>query len=298
MSYTINTTDGSELTTIIDGNIDQSRTSLTLIGKSASAYGEYINENFVRLLENFSNTTQPTQPITGQIWYDTVEGRLKVYDGSAFKLTGGTIVSNKLPSSIAAGDLWIDTARQQLYFNDGVQTLLAGPYDPAVTGFKIEQVLDVYGIAHNILVLTVATELFAIFSTAAFNPDSEALGYTLPINVGLNFINRSTISNIASPVEDYDAVNKTSMIDAVKLATLSISVDISSITGVDKNQAIVTQYLNKMFPPYEYSVVAVNPSDPTGPVCRVICTDITSIEQPITIRQFVLDGTWRHDIDL
>jgi hypothetical protein len=298
MSYTINKTDGSVLTTLIDGNIDQVATSLTLVGKSASAYGEYINENFIRLLENFANTTQPgPHPITGQIWYDTVESRLKVYDGSAFKLTGGTIISDNVPSSIAAGDIWIDTARQQLYFNDGMQTILAGPLDPAVTGFKVIQVLDQYGVSHNVLVINVSTTLFAILSSTAFVPDSEVLGYTLPIKVGLNLVNRSSITNVANPVDSYDAVNKLSLVNAVKLATLSISVDISAITG-DKNAAIITQYLNKMFPAYEYSVPAVNPGDPTGPRCRVICTDTTSSEQPITIRQFLLDGTWRHEIDL
>lgn len=293
MSYSINKTDGSILTEIIDGNIDQIATDLTLIGKSASAYGEYINENLVHLLENFANTTQPKHPIQGQLWYDTVEGRLKVYDDRAgFKLTGGTIVSKTVPSSIAQGDIWIDTANQQLYFNDGVSTILAGPLNPAVTGFNVLQVLDIYGLSHNILVLTVATQLFAIFSTEAFTPDSQILDYTAPIKVGLNLVNLSTVSNVADPVNLHDAVNKITMVNQVKLATLSISVDITNFTG-DKNQAIIDQYLNKIFPVGEYSVANV-----AGPKCRVICTDTNSVEQPVTIRQFIIDGTWQHQIDL
>jgi hypothetical protein len=293
MSYSINKTDGSILTEIIDGNIDQIATDLTLIGKSASAYGEYINENLVHLLENFANTTQPKNPIRGQLWYDTVEGRLKVYDDQAgFKLTGGTIVSKTVPSSLAEGDIWIDTTRQQLYFNDGVSTILAGPLDPAVTGFQILQVLDDHGSAHNILVLTVATQLFAIFSTEAFIPDSQILDYTAPIKVGLNLVNVSTITNIADPILAQDAVNKITLTNTVKLATLSISVDITSITG-DKNQAIIDQYLSKIFPVGEYSV-----ANTAGPRCRVICTDTNSVEQPVTIRQFILDGTWQHQINL
>lgn len=293
MSYIINKTDGSRLTEIIDGNIDQQATDLTLIGKSASAYGEYINENLIYLLENFANTTQPKQPIQGQLWYDTVEGRLKVYDNqSGFKLTGGTLISKTIPSSIAQGDIWIDTSRKQLYFNDGESTILAGPLDPSITGLNVIAVRDIYGVTQNVLVLTVATQVFGIISTSAFTPDPDILGYTTPIKVGLNLVNISSITNVADPIAAHDAVNKISLTNAVKLATLSISVDISNMTG-DKNQAIIDQYLNKIFPIAEYSVANV-----TGPKCRVICTDTNSVEQPVTIRQFILDGTWQYNIEL
>jgi len=50
MTYKINKTDGSLLKEIIDSEIDQSATDLTLIGKNVTGYGEYINENFVKLL--------------------------------------------------------------------------------------------------------------------------------------------------------------------------------------------------------------------------------------------------------
>ena len=179
-----------------------------------------------------------------------------------------------------------------MYFNDGVSTVLVGPAAPEITGFKVVQVLDIYGVSHNILVLTVAKQLFAIFSTTEFMPDSSSLGYTSLIKVGINLINRSTLTNVANPVNDNDAVNKISLSNAVKLATTSLSIDITNFTG-DKNQTIITQYLNKIFPVNEYSVANV-----AGPKCRVICTDTNSVDQPVTIRQFILDGTWQHSIDL
>ena len=56
MAYTINKTDGTVLVQLEDGVLDTT-TNLDLIGKSYSGYGEVQNENFVKLLENFANTT-------------------------------------------------------------------------------------------------------------------------------------------------------------------------------------------------------------------------------------------------
>ena len=70
MAYTINKTDGSVVATITDGTIDNS-TSLTLFGKSYSGFGELLNENLLKLLENSASTAQPTAPLTGELFFDT-----------------------------------------------------------------------------------------------------------------------------------------------------------------------------------------------------------------------------------
>ena len=54
MSYIINKTDGSVLTEVVDGTIDQTTTDITLVGKNSTSYGELFNENFVKILENFA----------------------------------------------------------------------------------------------------------------------------------------------------------------------------------------------------------------------------------------------------
>ena len=86
MAYTINKTDGTIVATITDGTINTS-TSLTLFGKSYSGFGELLNENLVKLLENQASTSTPTAPLTGELWFDTNTAQLKVYDCSAFKPT-------------------------------------------------------------------------------------------------------------------------------------------------------------------------------------------------------------------
>jgi hypothetical protein len=197
MSYTILKTNGSALTSVVDGTIDQLATDLTLIGKNFSGFGVFINDNFVRLLENFSNTEAPSNPIVGQLWYDTTENRLKVYNGSQFVVSGGTITSSTPPSNIAAGDLWVDNVREQLYFNDGIATVLAGPIYSAqqgLSGFAVEDILDSNDISRTIVYLYVAQTLLGVFSKVSFTPKVQISG--MPAILGVGFTS-STIANFS-----------------------------------------------------------------------------------------------------
>lgn len=208
MSYTINKTDGTVLTEVVDGTIDQVTTDITLVGKNSTSYGEFFNENFVRLLENFAGTGQPGKPIEGQLWYDSAEGRLKVYDGVNFKVTGGTIVSDTAPSSISAGDIWIDTSTQRMYFNDGTANLLAGPIYTAqqgISGWNVVDVIDTNQISHTTLFLYCGQILLGIFSGTLipFTPAEEIPGFTGTIKVGFNAANLSGIKfNVPSSQAD------------------------------------------------------------------------------------------------
>jgi hypothetical protein len=118
MAYTINKTDGTVVTTITDGTVDNT-TSLQLFGKSYSGFGEALNENLVKLLENAASTAAPTAPLKGELWFDTTTNQIKVYDGTSFKPTGGAKSSTSLPTSPSAGDLWLDATNDQVFVYTG-----------------------------------------------------------------------------------------------------------------------------------------------------------------------------------
>lgn len=140
MAYTINKTDGSVIATITDGTVDNT-TSVQLFGKSFSGFGEGLNENLVKLLENSAGTSAPSAPLTGELWMDTAVGQLKVYNGSAFEPTGGAKSQSLAPTSPGAGDLWHDSDDDQLYVYTGSAFQLVGPVYTAgqtLSGWKIE----------------------------------------------------------------------------------------------------------------------------------------------------------------
>lgn len=135
MAYTILNTDGTILVTLADKTIDNLSTSLVLVGKNYSGYGEILNNNFIRLLANNASSTNspPQNPLTGQLWYDTTAQRLKVYDGS-FKPVAGAITADTEPDNLSSGDLWWDTTDEQLKtYYDGT-VYLVGPAYPAEIG--------------------------------------------------------------------------------------------------------------------------------------------------------------------
>jgi hypothetical protein len=176
MSYKINKTDGSLLVDLIDGTINTESTDITLIGRNYKGFGELINENFVKMLENFASSSAPANPLRGQLWYDTSENRLKVYNGSEFS-TNGIILSSTQPN-LAAGDLWIDSLNQQLKFFDGNDIVTVGPdytNDQGVSGFVVDSILDTQNVTRTVIKFFVGNSLSGVYSAAQFTPVTSQL---------------------------------------------------------------------------------------------------------------------------
>jgi len=196
MAYTINKTDGTILATVADGQIDELSTDLTLVGKNYSGFGESINENFVKLLENFSNSSQPTSPVRGQIWFDIRELKLKVYSGTVFVPVSSATISNQQPLNLGVGDLWFNDVAKQLYFFDGTNTILLGPdysVTQGISGLKVVNILDSLNQNRVVVYLYANGILLGIFSKDAFTPKLPIDGFSGSIIPGFS---AGTLTNL------------------------------------------------------------------------------------------------------
>ena len=178
MAYTINKTDGSIVATITDGTINNS-TSLTLFGKSYSGFGELLNENLIKLLENQSSTAAPSAPLKGELWFDTNTAQLKVYDGSAFKPTGGAKSQSAEPSSASAGDFFHDTDLDQIFFYTGSAWQLLGPVfnsTQTLSGWQVETLASGSG-DKTVSSMYAGNTRVAILSKETFTPSVSQTGF-------------------------------------------------------------------------------------------------------------------------
>ena len=177
MAYQVDKFNGAFFVSVEDGTIDTT-SDLRFVGKNYAGYGEVQNENFLHLLENFSNSTAPPKVITGQIWFDNANKKLKFYDGSRFKLAGGAEVSTTAPSGLSTGDFWWDSAAKQLYAWTGTEFALIGPEASPDLGSSIVSAAVVKGTVstavgpHTILKIIADDKVIGIFSKTSFTLDN------------------------------------------------------------------------------------------------------------------------------
>ena len=183
MAYEINNTFGTKIVSLADGTIDTTTTDLSLFGKGYAGFGEKLNENLVKLLENFNNTSAPANKITGQLWYDQTNKQINVYTGVKWKTAGGPTNSATSPTNAVQGDLWFDTANTQLYVHTGSAWTLVGPTSVAgsgVTQAVSETLEDNTGVNRDILKLVANDAVVGVVSNLAFTPSSsETVGAAL-----------------------------------------------------------------------------------------------------------------------
>jgi hypothetical protein len=177
MAYIINRFSGQQLVALQDGTLDTT-TSIGLVGRNYTGYGEIQNENFLFLLENFANENPPARPLNGQTWFDTNTNTLNIYNGEDWNAVGSAVV-NAEPPAEALGALWLNPDTNQLYtFNDGWR--LIGP--EAVSGFgetKLKSVVltDISNKLHPVLQLVVNNEVLAIISSTVFTLSTNIPGF-------------------------------------------------------------------------------------------------------------------------
>lgn len=204
MAYTINLTDGTVFATIADGTTNTT-SSMTLIGKNFAGYGQFLDDNFIHLLESGSNTTAPSAPLTGQLWWDKTNSLLKVYNGTLFKTISAATSSASAPTSNVTGDLWYDTVNQQLKVWTGAAFLVVGPAFTSASGTAgaiPETINDSGATPHFVTSLYVNNTRVAIVSKDASFTPAAPTNTTFPtIFPGI------TLTNSGSPVFAGSATN-------------------------------------------------------------------------------------------
>lgn len=219
MSYTITRTNGTTIGTIADGTYNNTATSLTLVGRNYSNYGQIMTNTLVRLLENSSYSISPSYPLSGQLWWDSGNNYLKVYTGTAWKIVSSCTSQTSAPSTTTAGDLWWDSTNQQLYVYNGTSPyslsgwILAGPSYPAghITGAIVETVVDTPAAATHYVTSLYAdnTRVAIISKDPEFTPDPSITGFTT-IQTGMNLASGQTLwgtANSASYLGTQPAAN-------------------------------------------------------------------------------------------
>jgi hypothetical protein len=221
MPYSIDRWNGTTLTVVEDGTLDASL-DLKLIGKNYAGYGEVQNENFVHLLENFSGTSAPPRPISGQIWFDAATNKLKFYDGTKWRTSGGAEISATAPTGLSVGDFWFDTVNDQLYAWNGLQFVLIGPETASglgITQMKSRSVRDTGGILHAIIEAIIDNETVFIISADEFTLDSALnpiVGFSV-IKKGTTFINTGTDGVTSSPHRIWGTASNALKTDQLKV---------------------------------------------------------------------------------
>lgn len=215
MPYTLNFSDPSNLNTITvpdyPPGLNAVDTSLSFIGKSYPNYGQVVDQNFLKLLENFAGPLQPGSPTKGQLWYDSYTRTLKLFDGNVWKAANG-IYQQPTDPAVAApvsyGDIWVDTQNTLLKIRGAGSWVQVGPSISEGTGITTESLTDANNplTVRTVLVVKVNGTVVAVYNDGdSFTPatyPSGMLGFTnivkgitLPEAAPNNFVIKGTANN-------------------------------------------------------------------------------------------------------
>jgi len=259
MAFEINFTNGRVAKLVEDGIVDDTY-SVKLVGKNVTAYGEVIAENFIKLLENSANTVSPTNPIAGELWFNTKNEAVDnipsksvgVYDGTKWKILGAVSVATTEPTLPLEGDLWYDTTNNQLKVYNGSTFQVVGPDYSSVDGKNgpiTETIADTGATNHIVTKIYSATEgapgstkVLAISSKdAEFTPAETIAGFST-IKPGIQLSSTISDAQFTGSASQFGGLETTDFLRATAndttSGTLGVLNDSGLTIGVDSDLTI------------------------------------------------------------
>lgn len=202
MAYTIVKSDGTTLTTIADGTINTTSTSLGLPGRNYAGYGQSLDTNFVHVVENFADDNPPANPLRGQLWYDTTDSLLKVCpsDGEANAAAWETLTATTSGGTTSFGEVDVTgeiTSNNISVTNDVSANLLSGDFLTISTTANIDNASIT-----SADIGTLTTQLITTGNTSTegtlegtWTVDGDVAGTALILEANLNVANGNIILN-------------------------------------------------------------------------------------------------------
>lgn len=179
-------------------------TSLDLVGPGYTGYGQSIAQNFVKILENFASPNPPRHAVEGQLWYDTSNPNRKV-----LRVNNGEISSARWPAAngiyqqsedpskqylqnVKEGDIWVDTASNQLKIRSGEEWTVVGPSTTIQgnkTGTEVAVLDATTGAQYPVILNWVDGKVVEIISYYDFTPRIVIDGFA-SLRAGVNLTNK------------------------------------------------------------------------------------------------------------
>jgi hypothetical protein len=294
MAYTIYNNDETVLLILADGEIDTDTTALTLVGKNVNNYGQYVNNNFTKLLTNFASPNVPVAR-TGQLWYDSANSKLMVHNGVEFDPVYGATISGTQPTTTSTGDIWYNSVDSSLNIWSGNplnQWFKADPrvYEGSKYGiFRPEDdgkfYDDDFSQEQDVSVIYSKGVPVGLITTAS---------YSMPVSDAVVYFGTATVSTVIAGVTLLDnlevrgniSVRGSTTYDRNLIAYYDISSygNPSSLLNITNGNIDIRNDLAKLFPVISISTLS-QVAYSIGSEARVLCI----FNGETSVRRFVLD---------
>ena len=294
MAYIIYNNDNTVLLTLADGEIDTDTTALTLVGKNVNNYGQYVNNNFTKLLTNFASPDVPTAR-AGQLWYNTVNSKLLVHNGVEFDTVYGATISGTQPTTTSTGDIWYNSVDSSLNIWSGNplnQWFKADPriYEGSKFGiFRPDDTAKFYDDDFS-----QEQDVSVIYSKGVPVGLITTASYAMPVSDAIVYFGTATTSTVIAGVTLLDnlevrgniSVRGSTTYDKNLVAYYDISGfgNPSSLVNVNAGNVAIRNDLAKLFPVTTISTLS-QVAYSIGSEARVLCIYNGST----SVRRFVLD---------